>query len=88
LYKPKKAQKPIFRGNNSQKALRADFFRGIQLKTNFYVFSSNSAAIWALVQGPSPENGRISRFQPFLKKPIFDDFGGLVRPQTMEIWRF
>ena len=52
------------------------------------MFSSDSIAVWALVHDETCENVENPRFQLFLKKSIFDDFGVLVRPETMEMYNF
>ena len=52
------------------------------------MFSSDSIAVWALVHDQTREIVENPRFWLFLKKSIFDDFGVLVRPETMEMHNF
>ena len=73
-YSRKWSKTRFFQGNNTKHVLRPGFFCRLRLKTRNYVFSSDSAAIWALAYGPSPENDWISRFEPILKKADFRRF--------------
>ena len=52
------------------------------------MFSSDSIAVWALVHDQTREIVENPRFRLFFKKSIFDDFGRLVRPETMEMYNF
>ena len=53
-YRRKWSKTRFFQGNNTKHVLRPGFFFEFGFSAVDYVFSSNSAAIWALAYGPSP----------------------------------
>ena len=67
-------QNPIFRFDH--KNTPTGFFCTTRLKTNIYVFSSDSIAVWALVHDQTCENVENPRFWLFFEKVDFWRFWG------------